>query len=130
MIRSTLLSRKELKEMILQSPQTPDGYYFCPRFKALVLQPGKERDSGYFYDRDIFKNKMCFSITSIKMLLAKKEMDPHQADIEQIRWIDQKLNDVLKGIEFLSLKDKVPDTDYTLEELIDTCIYCLKIKYE
>lgn len=130
MIRSCLISRKELKDLIMASPQTRDGYYFCPRFKALVLQPGKERDSGFYYDRDVFKNKMCFSITSIKMLLARHEMDPKLADVDQIRWIDQKLDETLKGIEFLSLSDKVPNMDYTLEELIDTCIYWSKIKYE
>lgn len=129
MIRSTLMTRSELKDLILKSPQTTDGYYFCPRFKALVLQPGQVRDEGYYYDRDIFKNKICFSITSVKMFVAKSEMDPHQADVDQIRWIDQKLEDVLKGIEFLNLDDKVPDTTYTLDELIDTCIYMAKIKY-
>lgn len=121
-----MLSRKELVDLIKKAPKTHDGYFFFPRFKALVQSPGKVKDSGYFYDRGLFYDKSCFSDADIKMFLSKKEMI---MDVEFKRFLDGKINDVLDGIEFLELKDKVPGKDFTLEELIDTTIYLIKYKY-
>ena len=126
MIRSCLLSRKELIKMIKDAPKTQDGHYFFPRFKVLVLSPGFERDNGFFYDRSIFQDKICFDEDDIKLFITKKRL---AADFELKRIIDNKLKDVLKGIEYLDLKDKVPGQDYTLQELIDTTIYITKYKY-
>lgn len=120
MIRSCLLSRKELIDLIKKSPKTKDGYYFFPRFKILVQAEGKIRDSGYYYDRYFFKDKICFDDTDIKLFTAKNKM---KIDFELRRLIDNKINEVLEGVEFLDLHDKIPGNDYTLEELIDTCIY-------
>lgn len=126
MIRSNLLKRKELVDMILKAPKTPDGFYFFPRFKILVLLPGPYGDNEFFYSREIFKKKMCFSITDIKLFLARKEM---ATDLNLLNFIDQKIEDTLKGYEFLSINDKIPKTEFTLGELIDTCIYFVKEKY-
>lgn len=126
MIRSNLFSRKELVELIKKSPQTKDGYYFFPRFKNLVMQQGKEKDTGFFYDRCLFKDKMCFHEDDLKVFLSKKKV---KYDMQLEHFIDSKLQEALKGIEFLSLKDKLLDKDYTLEELIDTTIYITKYKY-
>lgn len=127
MIKHYLLNRQELIDMIYKAPKTQDGIYYFPRFKILSNLQGKYNDSEYFYSRDIFKKKMCFSATDIKLFLSKKE---EICDINLISFIDNKLEDTLKGIEFLDLKDKIPNNDFTLEELIDTCIYLTKEKYE
>ena len=126
MIRACQYSRKELSDLILKSPQTEDGHYFCPRFKALVLAPGEIKDSDFYYDRDIFKRKMVFSISDVKLFLSPIEMD---FDLNLMSITDTKMEDVLKGIEFLDIKDTVPNTTYTLEELIDTCVFLMKEKY-
>lgn len=126
MIRSCLMSRKELIELIRKAPKTKDGYYYFPRFRALVMHTGDIKDDGYYYDRLLFKDKMCFDETDLKMFTARKKSC---LDADLRRFIDNKLTEVLKGIEFLYLKDKVPGTDYTLEELIDNTIYLVKHKY-
>ena len=126
MIRSNLFSRKELIELIKKAPQTHDGYYYFPRFKNLIMQQGKVQDNGYFYDRCLFQRKVCFSEDDIKAFSSRKRM---KYDTQLSSFIDSKLEDTLKGIEFLHIKDKLLDKDYTLEELIDTTIYITKYKY-
>jgi hypothetical protein len=126
MIRSNLFSRKELIDLIKKSPRTHDGYYYFPRFTNLVMQQGKEQDNGYFYDRCLFSRKMCFGDDDLKAFMSRKKI---KYDIQLSSFIDSKLEDTLKGIEFLHIKDKLIDKDYTLEELIDTTIYITKYKY-
>lgn len=126
MLRSCLMTRKELVEIIKKAPITKDKYYYFPRFRALVLLPGNIKDDGYYYDRSLFRDKMCFDETDLKMFTARKRAI---VDADLRRFIDNKLKEVLKGIEFLQLKDQVPGTDYTLEELIDNTIYLVKHKY-
>lgn len=120
MIRSCLLSRKELVDLIKKSPRTKDGYYFFPRFKILMQTEGKIRDSGYYYDRYLFKDKICFDETDIKLFLSKKKI---KVDFDLRKLVDDKVNQILEGLEYLELHDKIPGNDYTLEELIDSCIY-------
>lgn len=126
MIRSCLFSRKELVDIIKKSPITNDGYHFCPRFKLIVLQTGSTKDNGYYYDRTLFKDFCCFNDDIISMFLAKKKKD---LDIDLFNVIQTKLNEVIKGYEFLNIKDYIPKENYTLEELIDTTIYIFKYKY-
>ena len=126
MIRSCMLTRKELTDLVLKSPQTEDGIYFCPRIRDLILQDGPNNDGEYYYDRYLFKGKICWSITDIKIFLAKQEME---VDTDLITIMDQKMEDALEGLEMLHLRDKVPQTDYTLEELIDTCVFIVREKY-
>lgn len=126
MIRSNLLTRQELVQMIKNAPQTRDGYYFFPRFTNLVLSPGKIKDNGFFYDRSLFKEKMCFHDEDLKIFLSKRSM---KVDMQLNHFIDMKLKDALQGLEFLDLNDRVSGKDYTLGELIDTTIYITKYKY-
>lgn len=126
MITSNLLSRQELVDLIHQAPKTHDGYYYFPRFRNLVLAKGDVKDTGYFYDRSIFGNKMCFTDEEIRLFLAKRAI---KHDFVLMRLVDNKLLEALNGIEFLLLKDKVYGKDYTLNELIDTTIYLTKYKY-
>lgn len=127
MIRSNLFSRKELVEMIRNSPKTHDGYFYFPRFRNLVMQQGKTKDNSYFFDRCIFQDKMCFSEDDIRAFLSKRRI---KFDIQLSLYIDSKLKEVLNGIEFLALKDNLCGKDYTLEELIDTTLYITKYKYQ
>lgn len=126
MIRSCLFSRKELTEMIRKAPRTKDGYYFFPRFKVLILAQGIWKDNGYYYDRCFFKDQVCFNDEDIKLFNTKKRI---ACDIDLKHTINTKLNDVLKGLEFLELYDTIPGTQYNLEELIDTTAYIIKYKY-
>lgn len=121
-----MLTRKELTDLILKSPQTEDGIYFCPRLKSLILQDGPNNDGDYYYDRYIFKDKTCWSITDIKIFLSKQEMN---TDIDLITIMDTKLDHALEGLYSLKLSDIVPQNDYTLAELIDTCVFIVKEKY-
>lgn len=126
MITSNLLSRSELKKLIITSPKTHDGYYFCPRFRSLVVAKGKIKDSQYAYDRQLFYNKAVFSDDDLKLFMAKKYIG---TDIDLFCLLNNKVNDAIKGLEYLNLKDKVFDNDYTLEELIDNSIYIAKYKF-
>lgn len=126
MIRSCMLSRKELIDLVLKSPQTEDGIYFCPRFRSLVLMDGPIGDGDYYYDRFIFKDKICFTDDDIKVFLAHQDMN---IDIDFIKIVDDKMLNALNGIDTLYLDDKVPNTDYTLSELIDTCMFICEEKY-
>lgn len=121
-----MLTRKELVDLILKSPQTDDGIYFCPRIKSLILQDGPNNDGDYYYDRYIFKDKTCWSISDVKIFLAKQEMN---VDIDLITIMDQKMEGALDGLYSLKLNDIVPQNDYTLSELIDTCVFIVKEKY-
>lgn len=126
MIRSCLFSRKELVDIIKKSPKTNDGYHFCPRFKLIVLQTGNKKDNDYYYDRTLFKDFCCFNDDDISMFISKKKK---ATDIDLLNVIQTKLNEVIKGYEFLNITDYLPKEQYTLEELIDTTIYITKYKY-
>lgn len=126
MIRTNMFAREELVDLIKKSPKTKDGYYFFPRFPNLVLLTGKIKDNGYYYDRSIFKDKVCFHDEDLKSFLAKKST---KMDLVLERFIDNKLQEVLHGLENLNLCCKINSKGTTLEELIDTTIYITKYKY-
>lgn len=126
MIRSSLLSRQELVNLIKAAPRTHDKYYFFPRFKDLLLLQGTIRDVDFIYDRKVFENKICFSDQDIRAFLATRSV---KYDTELSRFIDSKIEDALKDLLKLSLDDIVPEKTYSLGELIDTTIYFIKYKY-
>lgn len=126
MLRSCLLSREEISTMILKAPMTHDGYIFFPRFRVLNQLTGKIPDMGYYYDRSLFNNKIVIDSLDLKLYLAKEEV---KFDESLKTMIDNKLTEVLKGYDKLSLNDIIPNTSYTLEELIDTTIYVINFKY-
>lgn len=126
MIRSCLLSRKEIVDLIKKAPKTKDGNYFFPRFDVLSQSIGQIKDTGYYYDRSCFKDKMCFNEDEIKVFLSKKKI---KFDMDLMRFIDTKLKEVLNNIAFLNLHDIIPQQNYTLEELIDSTIYIIKYRY-
>lgn len=126
MIRSCLLSRQELVNLIKASPRTHDKYYFFPRFKELLELKGDIKDIDYLYDRKIFENKICFSDQDIRAFLAVRSV---KYDMDLSRFIDSKIEEALKGLLKLNLDDIVPTKTYSLGELIDTTIYFIKYKY-
>jgi hypothetical protein len=125
MITSSLFSRKDLKVLIKNSPKTKDGYYYFPRFKSLLVTKGKIRDHGFIYDRSYFNKKMVFTDEDINAFMSKRKT----YDIDYMRYRDNKLADVLSGLEFLELNDYVFDYKYTIEELIDNTLFICKYKY-
>lgn len=126
MIRSCLLSRQELVNLIKASPRTHDKYYFFPRFKELLGLKGDVKDIDYIYDRKIFENKICFSDQDIRAFLAIRSV---KYDMDLSRFIDSKVEEALKDLLKLNLDDIVPGKTYSLGELIDTTIYFIKYKY-
>lgn len=126
MIRSCLLSRQELVNLIKASPRTHDKYYFFPRFRELLELKGDIKDIDYIYDRKIFENKICFSDQDIRAFLAVRSV---KYDMDLSRFIDSKIEEALKGLLKLNLDDIVPTKTYSLGELIDTTIYFIKYKY-
>lgn len=121
-----MFSRQELVEMIKKSPQTKDGYFYFPRFPQILLLKGKIKDTGYFYDRSVFCDKICFNEKDIKSFLSKKST---KMDFVLERLIDNRLKEILKGLETLHLNSYIDSKGFTLEELIDTTIYITKYRY-
>lgn len=122
-------SRKQLVEMILKSPKTTDGFYYMHNFPALNLMRGKidgERDSKFFFNREYFKNKLCFNQYDINCYLQTTNSN---YDIKRMQMIDDKVKDIINEFLELNLNDKIDKCDYTLNELIDTSIYLLSNKY-
>lgn len=126
MIRGVMLSREELVALIRMAPKTKDGYFFYPKFPYLLLITGNVMDKGYGFDRREFSEKICFSEEDIKAFLSKNK---GKYDIILSRFIDTKIQDVLKNCLVLDLKDKIPNQAFTLSELIDTTIHLVKCKY-
>ena len=122
-------TRKQIVEMILNSPKTTDGFYYMYNFPVLNLMRGKidgERDSKFFFDRDYFKNKLCFNKYDIDCYLQTTNSN---YDIKRMQMIDNKLKDIINDFLELDLNDRIDKCDYTLDELIDTSIYLLNNKY-
>lgn len=121
--------RMHIVDAIKKSEQTSDGYYIMKNFPAMNNKTGTindVNDSMYYYKRQYFKDKICFSNDDIKCYLAKKEMD---YDIDKMVLLDKKIEDVTSGLLDFNLNDKIEGKDFTLDELIDTTIYIFNIKY-
>ena len=121
--------RKEIVELIKKSPKTCDGYYYFPKFSHYNLKVGNinnERDTKYYYKRELFKNKICFNEYDINCYLSTLEIN---YDVNKMEFIDEKIKDIIKDFTDLKLNDKVPSENYTLNELIDTSIFFYNNKY-
>jgi hypothetical protein len=87
---------------------------------------GPLKDSGFFYDRLEFKEKICFEENDLNAFICKKSI---KYDIKLSRFIDNKVKEVTTGYLMLDLTDKVPNSQYTLMELIDVTVHVTKYKY-
>jgi hypothetical protein len=121
-------TRDQIVKYIKKSQKTCDGYYFAPRFDILNSKTGNldgENDKVYYFPREYFNNKICFSEDDIGAYLSKKKID---YDIEKMNKLDNAIYDVIKDIRYLNLEDEVDNKDFNLNELIDTTIYIYKVK--
>lgn len=112
------LERIELTSIILKSQQTPDGYYWCPRFRELLTINGDAYDGEYYYDRSIFKDSVYFSTYDLDIFLSRIKKD---FDVDEYK---QKKSDFLsKNEDILNIKDVnsliPPVNSYSISELID-----------
>lgn len=122
-----LYSREELADLIKKAPTTKDGFFFFPRFRYLIKVKGNKEDKGYYFNRELFFEKIVFSKEDINLLISKSKMP---FDSELYEYLNKKINNCISGCEYLELKDFVFNEQYTLEELIDNCIFTIKNKYD
>lgn len=119
-------SREDIANIIKKSPITKDGNYICKKFIELNKQIGEHKDTGYIYNRDKYANKVCFNETEIESYLEKKKKN---FDID---WMKERDDFVYKTIFRnldLDIKDKIPNEEFTLEELIDCTIFFFNNKH-
>ena len=122
-------SRENIAKMIMESEQTDDGHYIMKNFPAINNKKGTINDvidSSYYYNRENFKNKICFNEKDIECYLSK---DKGKYDIDRMISLDEKIKNVTNGLLDFDLNDKIEDKEFTLSELIDTTIYIFNIKY-
>jgi hypothetical protein len=113
-------SRSEIVKMIKKCPTTEDGYYYCQRFPKINEKPGEESDKGYTFDRNYFKNKICFNLAELEVYL---ERGPSYFNIDKMKTKDDFLYGIIKPDLTKRLNKKIRNTQYTLGELIDSAIF-------
>jgi len=122
-------SRENIAKIIRNSPKTKDGYYFVRKFPELNNEQGKldgEKDSKYYYPRNIFTNKFVFNNYEIDSYLSKTEND---LDFKKMQNIDDKIYETISDFVDYGLNEKIPNYEFNLNELIDTSIYFYNIKF-
>lgn len=122
-------SRKNIVNMIKNSPRTEDGYYFMKDFPIINLKQSNdhgEKDNDFFYNRELFKNKIIFSEYEINSYISSTDLN---LDIERMQALDLKLKDVIQEFIMYELNDEIPNYEFNLNELIDTTIYLFDAKY-
>ena len=122
-------SRENIAKIIRNSPKTKDGYYFVRKFPELNNEQGKldgEKDSKYYYPRNIFANKFVFNNYEIDSYLSKTEND---LDFKKMQNIDDKIYEAISDFVDYGLNEKIPNYEFNLNELIDTSIYFYNIKF-
>ena len=121
--------RESIVNNIKKSPKTQDGYYFYKKFPEQNSKPGKLdgfNDKKYCYPRTLFKNKMCFDDKEIEMYLT--EINNEDFDVDKMLKRDEQILETITDFLDYNLFDKIPNYDFNLCELIDTCIYIFNIK--
>lgn len=126
MIGSYKYTREEIVDAIKESPTTEDGYYFCKNFRKLNRRLGTHSDKKYIYNREFFKNKIIFDKKDIDAYL---EQNPGNFNIEKMEKKDIYIHNTIKDSLKYKLHKQIPNTQYTLAELIDAAIYYFNIKY-
>ena len=120
-------SRKDIAEMIRNSPKTKDGYYYIRSFAYLNNTKGRideHKDTGYYYPRDIFSNKLVFNDDEINSYLSKTKTN---LNVEKMQLMDKKIKETINGLTDFGLDEDLPGYAFTLNELIDTTIYFYNI---
>lgn len=120
-------NREDIVKIIKKSPKTNDGYYVCKKFIDLNNQLGEHKDEGYIYNRSYYENKICFDEEDIKSYLEKKS---NKFDADKMKARDNFLYETIAMDLDLNLNDEIPDTQFTLGELIDCTIFYFYKKFQ
>lgn len=129
MINEYKFSRKKLVELIKNNNKiTHDGFYWYPNFILENVIPGNEKDYEYYYPREFFKYKMYFSTNDLEAYLALEKISDYNADGMYRKSFDfYDKNKDLCNIK--NIKKKIPDVDFTIENLIDCYEYIYNNKF-
>ena len=122
--------REDIVNKIKKSPKTQDGYYFYKKFPEQNSKEGKIdgfNDKKYRYPRTLFKNKMCFDDKEIEIYLTEINNE-EDFDVDKMLKRDEQILETIMDFLDYDLFDKIPNYDFNLCELIDTCIYIFNIK--
>ena len=127
MIGSYKKTREEIAKIIKKSPITDDGYYVCKEFRNLNIKIGEHVDRNYIFEREYFKNKICFTENDIDAYLTKQD---NKFNINEMQNLDEFLYDILKkDIDIFEIDDMIENGAFTLMELIDTSIFIYYNKF-
>ena len=118
-------TREEIANIIKNSPTTEDGIYFCKKFPMLNNKLGIKKEKGYIFDREEFKNKICFNNADIEAYL---EREKSNYDIEKMKRKDIFLYNIIKDDIDCKLHKTIPNTRYTLSDLIDSSLFYFNYK--
>ena len=113
-----LFSREELVSFIKKGEKTQDGHYWCPRVYLILEINGDIKDEKYIYERNMFKHKLYYTKQDIEIFLETEAL--LDIDVDDLYRKSYKFYETNKELTILSIKDKIPGKEFTLEELIDT----------
>lgn len=121
-------TREEIVQIIKKCEITADGYYVCKNFQELNNSIGDKLDKKYKFSRYYFENKICFSQADIEIYL---EVNENNYDIDRMKQRDDYVYNIIKNEVNVCTKitEKVHNSSFTLEELIDTSIFVFNNKY-
>lgn len=118
-------TREEIKDMIMLSPQTRDGHYWCPEIKKKLLMviknPGEKTkfnyidESKYIINRHYFAFKSFYCIKDLKYLTATFETSKLFID----DWIKLNANFEIDNEDFLDLPITAYIKNNKLSRIID-----------
>lgn len=115
--------REQIVENILcDGKKTNDGFYWYPNFSYENLLEGNCKDYEFYYPREMFKFKLYFSKSEIEAYLAKNKINNFDIDFmfrKSIQFYDNNKN----LIEYKNINKKLPNVEFTLNELIDCFEY-------
>lgn len=121
--------RDDIIESIEKSEVTPDGYYFCPNFKYDNCKVGKFQDKGYKFNRELFKDKICFTREDLEAYSAEFDESTDYFNISDMYRRDNFVNEIISPYKTFTLNEPLPDVMFTLSELIDNAIFKFNQKY-
>lgn len=122
MIHEYYYTREQIVENIINDGKiTNDGYYWYPNFININLKEGNEKDYEYYYPRELFKYKLYFSRYELKIYLSKIKLDYDIDDMyrKSIKFYENNIS----LININNINKKLPNVDFTLNELIDCFEY-------
>lgn len=119
------LSREDILHIIKKEKKTKDGNYWAPKIMNIMLIKGKVKDTEYYYERSLFKNKMYFSPIDIEIFLSKEPF----SDLDIDEWSKKTLRfyETNKELADFDVNEYLPSQDFSVAELIDMYEYLITI---